>query len=86
MTEVVLEARGLRKEYGPVVAVAGLDLRVNRGEVFGFLGPSTYRPRPLTLRYVRARRRSRRRKKTSVISNSAWPRAGALPACVYRLA
>jgi ABC-2 type transport system ATP-binding protein len=36
----VLETRGLRKEYGKVVALQGLDLSVNKGEVFGFLGPN----------------------------------------------
>jgi ABC-2 type transport system ATP-binding protein len=32
--------RGLRKRYGAVVAVAGLDLEVRRGECFGLLGPN----------------------------------------------
>jgi putative spermidine/putrescine transport system ATP-binding protein len=32
--------RGLRKEFGPVVAVAGLDLDVADGEFFALLGPS----------------------------------------------
>jgi ABC-2 type transport system ATP-binding protein len=31
---------GLVKEYGRVRAVAGIDLEVRRGEVFGFLGPN----------------------------------------------
>jgi ABC-2 type transport system ATP-binding protein len=35
-----LEARALRKEYGPKVAVRELTLSVPRGEVFGFLGPN----------------------------------------------
>ncbi len=30
----------LRKRFGPVVAVEGLDLRVGAGEVLGFLGPN----------------------------------------------
>lgn len=30
----------LRKEFGPLVAVEGLDLTVGRGEVFGLLGPN----------------------------------------------
>jgi ABC-2 type transport system ATP-binding protein len=30
----------LRKEYGSLVAVAGLDLTIPRGEVFGLLGPN----------------------------------------------
>ncbi len=37
---VVLRTRGLRKTYGSVVALAGLDLEVHQGEVFGFLGPN----------------------------------------------
>jgi ABC-2 type transport system ATP-binding protein len=31
---------GLIKDYGHVRAVAGIDLEVHRGEVFGFLGPN----------------------------------------------
>jgi lipooligosaccharide transport system ATP-binding protein len=33
-------AQGLRKAYGSRVAVDGIDLRVERGECFGFLGPN----------------------------------------------
>jgi len=32
--------RGLRKTFGPLVAVEGLDLEVHRGEIFGLLGPN----------------------------------------------
>jgi ABC-2 type transport system ATP-binding protein len=32
--------RGLVKRYGAVTAVAGIDLDVARGEIFGFLGPN----------------------------------------------
>jgi ABC-2 type transport system ATP-binding protein len=35
-----LTCRGLVKRYGDVVAVAGLDLDVHRGECFGLLGPN----------------------------------------------
>ena len=36
-----VETQGLSKTYpGDVVALAGLDLRVERGEVFGYLGPN----------------------------------------------
>jgi ABC-2 type transport system ATP-binding protein len=35
-----LRVRNLRKAYPGVVAVAGLDLEVARGEVFGLLGPN----------------------------------------------
>ena len=35
-----LRVQGLRKAYGDVVAVDGLDLTVRRGECFGLLGPN----------------------------------------------
>ena len=36
-----IEAHGLRKEFpGGIVAVAGIDLEVREGEIFGFLGPN----------------------------------------------
>ena len=35
-----IEARGLTKHYGPVVALDGLDLAVPTGSIFGFLGPN----------------------------------------------
>ena len=38
--EAVIETRGLRKRYGGVEAVRGIDLRVERGEVFALLGPN----------------------------------------------
>ena len=36
----MIEVRGLRKSYGSVEAVAGVDLEVYPGEVFAFLGPN----------------------------------------------
>lgn len=33
-----ISARGLWKNFGPVAAVAGIDLDVRRGEIYGFLG------------------------------------------------
>jgi ABC-2 type transport system ATP-binding protein len=36
----VISIRGLRKSYGEVAAVCGVDLEVRRGEVFAFLGPN----------------------------------------------
>ena len=33
-----IEARGLQKKYADVLAVSGLDLRVERGEIFGLVG------------------------------------------------
>jgi ABC-2 type transport system ATP-binding protein len=38
--DTVVSVRGLRKSYDQVEAVAGLDLHVSRGEIFGFLGPN----------------------------------------------
>lgn len=35
-----LEVRGLRKAYGDVNAVDGVDFSVEQGEVFGLLGPN----------------------------------------------
>ena len=40
MEKLVIEARGLTKRYGDLVAVDALDLTVKRGEVFGLLGPN----------------------------------------------
>ena len=36
----VIETHGLRKYYGPTLAVADLSLSVGKGEIFGFLGPN----------------------------------------------
>ncbi|MFC0042609.1 ATP-binding cassette domain-containing protein [Actinomadura rayongensis] len=38
--EPAVEVDGLVKTFGDVTAVAGIDLRVGQGEVFGFLGPN----------------------------------------------
>ncbi|MBX5187677.1 ABC transporter ATP-binding protein [Rhizobium sp. NZLR3b] len=40
MNEPFLQIRGIRKEYGPVVAVHDVTLDVRRGEFLTFLGPS----------------------------------------------
>src|SRR5690349_14622326 len=40
MAAPALRVAGLRKAYGDVVAVDGLDLAVARGECFGLLGPN----------------------------------------------
>jgi ABC-2 type transport system ATP-binding protein len=38
--ELAVDVRGLRKRYGDVTAVDGIDLSIRRGEVFGLLGPN----------------------------------------------
>ena len=38
--DAAIDVRGLRKAYGSVEAVRGIDLHVARGEVFGLLGPN----------------------------------------------
>ena len=40
LAEPVISIKGLRKSYGETEAVRGIDLEVNRGEVFAFLGPN----------------------------------------------
>ena len=40
LSDAVISVRGLRKRYGHVEAVAGIDLDVFRGEIFAFLGPN----------------------------------------------
>lgn len=40
MSSPILEAKGLTKRYGNAVAVAGVDLSVQPGEVIGLLGPN----------------------------------------------
>jgi ABC-2 type transport system ATP-binding protein len=40
MAEPVISVAGLRKSYGELEAVRGIDLEVARGEIFAFLGPN----------------------------------------------
>src|ERR671927_242911 len=40
VAEPVISVRGLRKSYGDLEAVRGIDLDVAAGEVFAFLGPN----------------------------------------------
>jgi ABC-2 type transport system ATP-binding protein len=40
LSESVISVSGLRKTYGNVEAVRGIDLEVRAGEVFAFLGPN----------------------------------------------
>lgn len=36
----MIVTQGLVKRYGPVMALDGLDLRVEKGDIFGFIGPN----------------------------------------------
>jgi ABC-2 type transport system ATP-binding protein len=40
MSDPLIQTAGLTKTYGAVTALAGCDLAVRRGEVFGLLGPN----------------------------------------------
>jgi ABC-2 type transport system ATP-binding protein len=40
MSEPLIQIDGLTKRFGPISAVAGIDLSVAKGEVLGFLGPN----------------------------------------------
>lgn len=40
MTVPAIEAEGLRRAFDETVAVAGVDLRIGAGEIYGFLGPN----------------------------------------------
>ncbi|NIR61190.1 MAG: ATP-binding cassette domain-containing protein, partial [Gammaproteobacteria bacterium] len=39
-THPAIEARGLAKRYGEHIALAGIDLRVERGSCYALLGPN----------------------------------------------
>jgi ABC-type multidrug transport system ATPase subunit len=38
--EVIIETRGLTKRFGKLVAVDGLDVKVDKGSIHGFVGPN----------------------------------------------
>jgi ABC-2 type transport system ATP-binding protein len=40
VTDRVIDVKGLRKSYGDFEAVKGIDIHVDRGEVFALLGPN----------------------------------------------
>jgi len=35
-----IDARGIRKVYGPTVALDGVDLRIEEGRILGLIGPN----------------------------------------------
>ena len=40
MTESVIHAKGLVKQFGDLKAIDNLDLDVEQGQIYGFLGPN----------------------------------------------
>lgn len=40
MTDIIMEAREVTKDFGDFKAVDNLNLKIKKGEVFGFLGPN----------------------------------------------
>ena len=40
MTEIAIEASGLTRSFGDLVAVNHLDLKIPKGSIYGFLGPN----------------------------------------------
>lgn len=40
MNDAVISVQGLRKNYGAVEAIRGIDFSIQQGEVFGLLGPN----------------------------------------------
>jgi ABC-2 type transport system ATP-binding protein len=38
--DLVIDAHGLTRRFGDLIAVQGVDLQVHRGEIFGVLGPN----------------------------------------------
>ena len=40
MPAAVLECRGIERRFGGLVALTGVDLRIERGEIFGLVGPN----------------------------------------------
>jgi len=38
--EILLECKGVTKDFGGLVALSGVDLKIRRGEIFGLIGPN----------------------------------------------
>ena len=39
-TDPVLECRSVERRFGGIVALNGIDMRIERGEIFGLVGPN----------------------------------------------
>ena len=48
---IVIQTQGLSKRYGNVLAVDQVDLRVDQGEIYGFIGLNGAARRPPSARY-----------------------------------
>ena len=44
MADAIIEIRGLRKHYGTFEALKGIDIRVERGELFARIDTAWFRP------------------------------------------
>jgi ABC-2 type transport system ATP-binding protein len=55
MNDVIIEVDGLRKRFGPAVALDGMTFTVSSGQVTGFIGPNgrEAEPREMTLLSLR---------------------------------
>ncbi|HXW88455.1 MAG TPA: ABC transporter ATP-binding protein [Streptosporangiaceae bacterium] len=73
---VAISVRGLRKSYGPVVAVNGVSFDVELGEFFGILGPNGA-GKTTTLELVEGLREPDDGE-LSVLGRAPWPRNPAL--------
>ena len=84
MSDLAMEIGSVRKSFGAVVALDGLDLEVQAGTVFGLLGPNgagkttlvrvlatLLRPDAGSVRGARPRRASRSRWRCA--AGSGWP-------------
>jgi ABC-2 type transport system ATP-binding protein len=71
-----ISVRGLRKSYGPVVAVAGVSFDVEQGEFFGILGPNGA-GKTTTLEIIEGLREADEGE-LSVLGLAPWPRNPAL--------
>ena len=45
MPEVAIETKGLTKKYGDMFAIRDIDLALNQGDLFGFIGPNVVPPK-----------------------------------------